>query len=71
MSKAMLKKMFVWHCRPRGSAGGSVDQLFFLLFFLQKVNMVNRSFRFKSIQNTSFVSRSNQGKIQIIQCSLE
>ena len=25
----MLKNMFVWHCRPRGSAGWSVDQHFY------------------------------------------
>ena len=24
----MLKNMFVWHCRPRSSAGGSVDFFF-------------------------------------------
>ena len=48
------------------SAGGSVDQQ---IFFFTKSG--NRNFRFKSIQNASFVSRSHQGKIQIILCSLE
>ena len=28
--KAKLKKMFVWHCLPRVSLGGSVGQYFFL-----------------------------------------
>ena len=25
----MLKKLLVWHCRPGGSQGGSVDRIFF------------------------------------------
>ena len=29
ISKAMLKKLLVWHCRPGGSQGGSVDPIFF------------------------------------------
>ena len=66
--KAMLKNMFVWHCRPRGSAGGSVDRTDGIFFFTKIKNL---SFRFKSIQNASFVSRSHQEKIQIIQRSLE
>ena len=32
--RAMLKKLLVWHCRPGGSQGGSVDRIFF--FTLQK-----------------------------------
>ena len=28
----MLKDMFVWHCRPRGSACGSVDRHFYFSF---------------------------------------
>ena len=32
--KVMLKKLLVWHCRPGGSQGGSVDRIFF--FFYKK-----------------------------------
>ena len=33
-AEAMLKKLLVWHCRPVGSQGGSVDRIFF--FFTKK-----------------------------------
>ena len=32
--QAMLKKLLVWHCRPGGSQGGSVDRIFF--FYITK-----------------------------------
>ena len=28
----MLKKLRVWHCRPGGSQGGSVDRIFFFFY---------------------------------------
>ena len=28
-NEAMLKKLLIWHCRPGGSQGGSVDHIFF------------------------------------------
>ena len=31
-SQAKLKKLFVWHCLPRVSLGGSVGRLFFFFF---------------------------------------
>ena len=37
----MLKKLLVWHCRPGGSQGGSVDRIFF--FTLQKKLEVSAS----------------------------
>ena len=46
-----------------------VGRLIGKFFFYKKRKQ--KFFRFKSIQNASFVSRSHQGKIQIIQCSLE
>ena len=64
MGEAMLKNMIVWHCRPRGSQGGSGDQH----FFLQKLD---GCFHFKSIQNVSLWAKSHQWEIQIIQCTLE
>ena len=39
--QAMLKKLLVWHCRPGGSQGGSVDRIFF--FFLLKKLEVSAS----------------------------
>ena len=41
MIEAMLKKLIVWHCRPGGSQGGSVDRIFF--FFLQTKMEVSAS----------------------------
>ena len=32
----MLKKLLVWHCRPGGSQGGSVDRIFFFFFLHYK-----------------------------------
>ena len=32
----MLKKLLVWHCRPGGSQGGSVDRIFFFFFYITK-----------------------------------
>ena len=34
----MLKKLLVWHCRPGGSQGGSVDGIFFFLHYKKKLN---------------------------------
>ena len=35
----MLKKLLVWHCRPGGSQGGSVDHIFFIFFFYRKMEV--------------------------------
>ena len=32
----MLKKLLVWHCRPGGSQGGSVDRIFIYFFYITK-----------------------------------
>ena len=39
--KAMLKKLLVWHCRPGGSQGGSVDRIFFFLLKKLEVSASN------------------------------
>ena len=36
---AMLKKLLVWHCRPGGSQGGSVDRIFFFLHYKKKLEV--------------------------------
>ena len=35
----MHKKLLVWHCRPGGSQGGSVDRIFFLFFFTKQMEV--------------------------------
>ena len=34
--QAMLKKLLVWHCRPGGSQGGSVDRIFFFFYITKR-----------------------------------
>ena len=36
---AMLKKLLVWHCRPGGSQGGSVDRIFFFFYITKKLEV--------------------------------
>ena len=31
--EALLEELLVWHCRPGGSLGGSVDRIFFFLHY--------------------------------------
>ena len=38
-SKAMLKKLLVWHCRPGGSQGGLVDRIFSFLHYKKKLEV--------------------------------
>ena len=35
----MLKKLLVWHCRPGGSQGGSVDRIFFFFFYKKNLEV--------------------------------
>ena len=64
----MLKKLLVWHCRPGGSQGGSVDHIFFFLpkqwkFLLQirlncKLNCMQLTddiFRYHSVPKNSLL----------------
>ena len=39
----MLKKLLVWHCRPGGSQGGSVDRIFFFFLHYKKKLEVSTS----------------------------
>ena len=38
-NRVMLKKLLVWHCRPGGSQGGSVDRILFFFTLQKKVEV--------------------------------